>query len=561
MCTIPKLKLKLRSLPDVDAQQVATTTDVCLYGGNSTRLCNHHDCPICLNRSFSGHSRHTCWSVKNRLNPRQVFKSSHKKYWFKCDQCQHEFECGLNKVSVGRWCSYCSNPPKRLCDDDNCHSCLEKSFQSHSKALCWSDKNELNPRHVFLNSNKKYWFKCNQCQHEFECALNQVVGGNWCPYCAHLKLCDNDGCQHCLDLSFKSHPKALCWSDKNHEKPRQVFLNSNNKYWFKCDVCLHNFEIQLNSIAKGNWCPFCGHKKLCDDNSCQHCLDLSFMPHSKASCWSDKNTSKPRQVFKSSGKKYWFKCDQCQHEFECGLDKVIAGNWCPFCGHKKLCDNNSCQHCLCMSFASHSKESCWLDKNELKPRQVFKSSHKKYWFKCDQCQHEFECGLDKVTAGGWCFFCHTKTETKLYDYLIVKYPTVSRQFKPDWSINLQTQHALPFDFVIEDYKLIIELDGAQHFEQVLNWDSPTETQMRDKYKMLCAWRNGYSIIRLLQEEIYENKIDLDTKLIPLIKVYEIPHVYCLYNSRQEQHNTYALFYEEYMSNPDMELDLSQVVEV
>lgn len=55
---------------------------------------------------------------------------------------------------------------------------------------------------------------------------------------------------------------------------------------------------------------------------------------------------------------------------------------------------------------------------------------------------------------------------------------------------------LPYDFVI--HKIIIELDGLQHFQQVGNWKSPTENLIRDKYKEDCANNNGYSIIRILQ---------------------------------------------------------------
>jgi hypothetical protein len=114
---------------------------------------------------------------------------------------------------------------------------------------------------------------------------------------------------------------------------------------------------------------------------------------------------------------------------------------------------------------------------------------------------------------------------------------------------------LPFDFVIDEYKLIIELDGSQHFDQVSNWKTPEISQLKDKYKMLRAWNNGYSIIRLLQEEVFSNKIELETKLLPLIHSYEIPHVYCLYESDLGKHDVYSLFYEEYMLNPDMSIDL------
>ena len=64
---------------------------------------------------------------------------------------------------------------------------------------------------------------------------------------------------------------------------------------------------------------------------------------------------------------------------------------------------------------------------------------------------------------------------------------------------------MPYDFVIEEYKVIIELDGIQHFKQVSNWDSPEETQLRDKYKMEKANANGYSVIRILQDDVYNDK--------------------------------------------------------
>ena len=43
------------------------------------------------------------------------------------------------------------------------------------------------------------------------------------------------------------------------------------------------------------------------------------------------------------------------------------------------------------SFASHEKAKCWSEKNgEVKPKDVYKGSSKKYWFDCDKCHHSFE---------------------------------------------------------------------------------------------------------------------------------------------------------------------------
>ena len=43
----------------------------------------------------------------------------------------------------------------------------------------------------------------------------------------------------------------------------------------------------------------------------------------KVECWSDKNEQKPRDVFKHSGKKYWFDCKVCKHSFQSCLYNII----------------------------------------------------------------------------------------------------------------------------------------------------------------------------------------------------------------------------------------------
>jgi very-short-patch-repair endonuclease len=76
---------------------------------------------------------------------------------------------------------------------------------------------------------------------------------------------------------------------------------------------------------------------------------------------------------------------------------------------------------------------------------------------------------------------------------------------------------LPFDFVVEDKKIIIELDGKQHFEQIGNWASPEENRKNDLYKMKCANENGFSVIRLLQKDVYKNKYHWLNELISNIE--------------------------------------------
>ena len=105
-----------------------------------------------------------------------------------------------------------------------------------------------------------------------------------------------------------------------------------------------------------------------------------------------------------------------------------------------------------------------------------------------------------------CPLCHNKTEGILFSVIKTLHPDIKQGYRVDWCKNVHNNY-LPFDFVIPSLNIIIELDGPQHFKQISNWCSFQETQNTDKYKMQCANINGYSVIRLLQEDVLYNKID------------------------------------------------------
>jgi len=311
---------------------------------------------------------------------------------------------------------------------------------------------------------------------------------------------------------FSQHPKALFWSERNLIKPNEVALNSHKKFWFDCE-CGHAFESSLLNINQGNnWCGFCSNppKKLCEDDNCKMCFNNSFASHPKSIYWSNKNELTPTQVFKNADRrKFKFNCE-CGHKLEMVLKQISSqGHWCSYCSHQKLCHNEDCKMCFDNSFASVERSKYLNDKN-INPRKLFKSTNKKFNFECDVCNKIFPCQLADITRGVWCSFCVNKTEQILFNKLKETYITLERQYKVEWCKNLKH---LPFDFVIEERKIIIELDGKQHFEQIGNWLSPVETRKNDLYKMNCANESGYSIIRTLQKDVYYNKYDWLGELI------------------------------------------------
>lgn len=130
--------------------------------------------------------------------------------------------------------------------------------------------------------------------------------------------------------------------------------------------------------------------------------------------------------------------------------------------------------------------------------------------------------LCHVSEGHWCSLCKNKTEAKMLEFLEENFLDVVYQLKVSWCKNPKTGRNLPFDFCIS--KTIIELDGAQHHKQVMNWRSPEETQQLDRYKEECAIKNGYSVLRILQEDVWEDKTDWRKLLLEHIRDYENPIV-------------------------------------
>lgn len=304
---------------------------------------------------------------------------------------------------------------------------------------------------------------------------------------------------------FKDHLKSKHWDyKKNKYDITKITLHSGKKCWFICEKCNHSFIIEIDKITSRNqWCCYCSSKKLCN---CEICLKKSFSSHKKSKFWDyNKNKISPKEIFLKSDKKGWFICNNCNHKFEIVIKNITEHNkWCSYCSSKKLCD---CNICLNKSFSSNLKSKFWdYEKNNKKPNEVFKNARKKYWFICKK-NHSFNAALYMISGRNtWCPLCKNKTEMELYEWLKLKYK-INYQARYKWCKSLKTNRYLPFDFVIEELKIIIELDGPQHFIQISNWQSPDIIQKRDIYKEECAIKNGYKIIRILQEDIYYNRIN------------------------------------------------------
>jgi YHS domain-containing protein len=352
-------------------------------------------------------------------------------------------------------------------------------------------ENGVTPDKVALHSKKLHWFDCTRCNHSFEKSPKDIVEQKEsCPFCTKTKyrLCGKTNCTHYLEKSFGSHERAVDWSDENGIEPHKVALQSNDIYLFVCnnDKCGHTFEAKPNKIVgRGGWCPYCANKELCSDNKCKSCRDKSFVSHEHATDWiKNKNDTTPREVFKGSHDEYWFKCSECKHNFKTSLHSITTSNsWCPHCNSNKLCDNDDCKICFDKSLASMPYAKYFIPNADVKnPRHITKQNGKQCTFKCQECKNSFDMTPSDVYRGRWCPTCKHKTEKKLYGVLNNLYDNVKFQPRFDWCKSDQDR-ICPFDFYISGKYIIIELDGKQHFSDIMNWKSSDDNLKQDVFKM------------------------------------------------------------------------------
>ena len=450
-----------------------------------------------------------------------------------CDHLISECDCVILENLPKKMDSknkLCNSNARQLCDNNECGYCYHNSFSSSKNKDLWSPKNKLTARKTRKHSNLPAIFKCNSCNHEFNAIVADIVNATKCPYCNHKRICE---CDVCFKASIASVllDSDFTWSELNSRPSNLVYKFSNTKHLFDCNTCNHVIESRAEKITHNYTCAFCNGYDLCKDFSCMMCIKNSVANNHKSFYWSKKNDIHPRFVFKGSHTKYLLDCNTCEHEYSISMLNLENGRSCPYCSGNKLCENLDCIMCKNASFASNEKAIYWSKKNELTPRDVFSKTKQEFYFNCPDCENEFKTSLESVSGGHFCNICIHKTEKIMFKFLSENYNTI-HQYKVDWCKNI---NHLPFDFCLPELNTIVELDGRFHFVDI--WTPVEESLKKDKYKELCANKNGFKTVRILQEDLYYNKYDWKAELIAAIKSDE-KNIYLCKNNEYKNYLDY-----------------------
>ncbi len=177
----------------------------------------------------------------------------------------------------------------------------------------------------------------------------------------------------------------------------------------------------------------------------------------------------------------------------------------------------------------HVKQSCWMRNRffvvmlsvgivwllSIPNQMTYLNAERQIECRCSYGHRCFPTPASIQQGHGMCGICKNKTESRLLEWFQShpKFSNVITQSRYDWCRNPTSGMLLSFDFeiIVDDVQVMIELDGPQHFRQVSNWGDTKSIIERDVYKARQALSNNYALIRISQEDVWNDRHGIEWK--------------------------------------------------
>lgn len=337
--------------------------------------------------------------------------------------------------------------------------------------------------------------------------------------------------QWCIDINRLDYLERYDY-DKNLLMPNELSMQSSRGVWLKCKKH-KNHPSQHFGLSKKIQdskdtiehfeCKYCrSFGQWCIDNNRNDLLDR----------WDyELNNISPYEVSMRTKNKYYFKCPIEKHKSE----KKLIGSL-PI-GYNGCCDCSACNSFGEFIEGNYGKE--YLDKlwdynnNTISPYEISKcNSNNKVYLKCleNDTHNSYLITPAHYQEGKRCPICGRDYLSKLHKSVIKYLNELNLDIKTEHEctikpINPDTGYILPYDIEIVNYKIIIEIQGKQHYK-LLNDGHPwlknltpqdyLDKRIRyDKIKKDFAIKNGYKFLEIFPEsflndeykKIIKNEID------------------------------------------------------
>lgn len=259
------------------------------------------------------------------------------------------------------------------------------------------------------------------------------------------------------------------------------YVSRKTKMKFRCE-CGNEFETTINSIKASNK---------------QYCNKCSMITNMR------KRFAKTQEQFELEVKKRFgdeytvlgkyinintkiaVKHNKCGHVYEVRPSAMIKqGNGCPKCfgKHKKTTDE-------------FKKEIFNLFEDEYEVIGEYVNAKTPIMMKHNKCGNMWEITPTGFLRYKTCTFCtsRSKGEDKIVEVLTEKNISFEREKRFD---DCRAKKKLPFDFYLNDFNMLIEYDGIQHFKPSFNEKEFKNTKIHDAIKNEYCKKNNIKLLRI-----------------------------------------------------------------
>lgn len=379
---------------------------------------------------------------KNEMSPKEVSSGSARRVNWICDK-GHTWMASIANRTKGSKCPYCTH--RKVLPGFNDLATVSPTLLKDWDYM----RNDIPPTEIMPSSNKKVWWKCHICGHEWQSTPNGRYSRNArCPECAKK----NRRSHSSLKLE---RPDLL--SDWDYSKNDNEWLNllstSKQRVSWKCHICGHEWQTTI-------------YQRACSDTNCPACkgergtlpwLERRHPELAKEWDYEANAPASPSTVTCGSDTLYGWVCPKGHHYRASIGNRVRNKSGCPYCAGKKLLQGFNDLRTL---FPEVAKE--WdRTKNKLGPEAYPAHSGSKVWWKCPVCKTSWEATIANRTGQNktGCPICSSDNkvsmiEAGLYFYIEREFPDAEQSVRPSWL------HSRELDIVIPSLRFAIEYDGC-----------------------------------------------------------------------------------------------------
>jgi hypothetical protein len=315
-------------------------------------------------------------------------------------------------------------------------------------------------------STSVYRIKCAH-GHEWDPQWNIVVQkGSWCRICTSKGRKPRKGSlEDCIELAAAKG--GLCLSE--------TFVSTTSPMIWKCGDPTHKpWKTRMSHIREGSWCRPCSKEIAAAKtrNTIEEAREIAI--GRGGLCLST--------VYGRRGQKMLWKCGKCNIELYSEFADIKRGYWCGPCGRKQGWEKH--KHTLEEVRQEGAKRNYTLVSTS------YISSGKHLKWLCPQ-QHPCTMSHQKIKRGNNCSIC---CESKQEGKVRLTLEAEGIVYEKEWGLK-GTRYR--FDFFVPSLNLIIECDGAYHFQQRgENREQFRKQLQRDEYKDKYAEDNKISLFRI-----------------------------------------------------------------